>query len=267
MSVIQLDALDLFFAATLVLGLAGLSTAMKLKLTRSLLIAALRTTVQLLLIGLVLKALFANRHIGWLALIAAVMLVVAGYEVRQRQAYRLSGWWSFGAGTVSIFVSAFSVTVFALTIVIGPKPWYDPQYAIPLLGMMLGNTMTAVALSTNHLTNTLSKQRNVVEARLVLGHAWTEATAAMRRDSIHVGMIPTINAMAVAGIVSLPGMMTGQILAGHEPTTAVMYQILVMFLIAVTTGVGAILSVWFVASRLFDERHRLRLDRLDEGHG
>ena len=106
---------------------------MKLALTRSLLIAALRTTVQLTLIGLVLKTLFAHRHLGWVALIAVVMLLVAGYEIRQRQAYRLTGWWSFGAGTVSIFVSAFSVTVFALTIVIGPAPWYDPQYAIPLL--------------------------------------------------------------------------------------------------------------------------------------
>ena len=97
----------------------------------------------------------------------------------------------------------------------------------------------------------------------MLGHTWREATAPIQRDSMRVGMIPTINAMAAAGIVSLPGMMTGQILAGSEPLEAVRYQILIMFMIAGITGLGTALSVWLVARRLFDDRQRLRLDRLN----
>jgi len=264
MNAIHLSAFDLSLAAALVVSLAILSNIVGLGLARALLIAALRTAVQLTLVGFILKVLFAHVHLGWLALISGIMLLVAGFEVRQRQAYRLTGWWGFGTGTLSMFISAFSVAVFALIAVVGAQPWYNPQYAIPLLGMLLGNTMTAVALSTNHLSEGVSKQRTEIEGRLVLGHTWAQTTASLRRASMRVGMIPTINAMAVAGIVSLPGMMTGQILAGAEPTEAVKYQILVMFIIAAATGGGTMLAVSFVAHRLFDERQRLRLDRFSK---
>ena len=84
----------------------------------------------------------------------------------------------------------------------------------------------------------------------------------IRRESARVGMIPIINAMAAAGLVSLPGMMTGQILAGAPPIEAVKYQILIMFLIAAGTGFGTLIAVGAGARHLFDDRHRLRLDRL-----
>jgi putative ABC transport system permease protein len=104
-----------------------------------------------------------------------------------------------------------------------------------------------------------------LEQRLLLGQDRTRAILDIRRDSMRTGMIPIINAMATAGIVSLPGMMTGQILAGSPPLEAVKYQILVMFLIASSTGFGIILALWLAARKLFDERHRLRLDRLTSG--
>ncbi|MEN8711931.1 MAG: ABC transporter permease, partial [Arenicellales bacterium] len=95
-----------------------------------------------------------------------------------------------------------------------------------------------------------------------LGETWTHAISDIRRDSIRVGMIPIINAMSVAGLVSLPGMMTGQIMAGAPPLEAVKYQILIMFLIAAGTGMGTITAIIIGCRRLFDERERLRLDRL-----
>ena len=105
-------------------------------------------------------------------------------------------------------------------------------------------------------------KRLVIEARLMLGQDWKEAIGDIRRESIRSGLIPIINAMAVAGVVSLPGMMTGQILAGSPPLEAVKYQILIMFLIASGTGFGTIMAVWIGSRRLFDKRQRLRLDRL-----
>ena len=262
MNAIALTPLDLSLAALLVVILAGISFGMRLGLGRSLLIAAARTTVQLLLIGLVLRALFANERLVWLTLLSAVMLLVAGYEITRRQKRRMKGWWGYGVGTFSMFVSAFSVTVLALTIIIGPEPWYKPQYAIPLLGMMLGNAMTGVALSLDHLTGSVSRERSIIEGRLILGQTWLEAIGAIRRDAMRVGMIPTINAMAAAGLVHLPGMMTGQILAGTPPVEAVKYQILIMFLIAAITGFGTMLSVGLTSRRLFDSGQRLRLDRI-----
>lgn len=259
---IRLDALDLGVAATLVLLAAFLSLRLRLGAERSLVIAAARTVVQLLLVGLLLKAVFAESRLTWIALMAAVMLAVAGYEVRARQAVRLRGAWGYGVGALSMFVSAFSVAVFALTAVIGSHPWYTPQYAIPLLGMLLGNAMTGVALALDRLYSAAYEQRTVIEARLMLGQPWQEAIEPMRRAAARSGVIPSINAMAAAGIVSLPGMMTGQILAGADPVEAVKYQILIMFLIASTAVFGAVAAVWLGSRRLFDARERLRVDRL-----
>jgi len=249
MMVISLSTFDLALTAVLVLLLSGLSFAMRLRLERQLIVAALRTAVQLTLVGLVLKVVFANEQLHWVGLAVVFMLLVAGREVMARQQHRLTGWWGYGVGTVSMFVSTFAITVIALIVVIGTEPWYQPQYAIPLMGMMLGNTMNGIALGLDRLTSDARGQRLTIEARLVLGQHWQQAISDIRRNSIRTGMIPIINAMAAAGLVSLPGMMTGQILSGTPPVEAVKYQILIMFMITAGTGFGTMAAVWLASRR------------------
>ncbi len=265
MELISLSALDLSLAALLVVALAGLTVWARMGLGRSLLIAGARTVIQLLLVGLILQTLFDHAQLGWVALMAVIMLAVAGYEVMARQQRRFAGLWGYGIGAVTMFISAFAVTVLALTTMVGPTPWWEPQYAIPLLGMLLGNTMTGIALGLDRLTQTVWRERRTIEGRLAMGASWSEAVTTMRREAARSGLMPTINAMAAAGIVSLPGMMTGQILAGAPPVEAVKYQILIMFLITAGTGFGTLGAVWFASRRLFDTRERLRLDRLKAG--
>ncbi len=254
MSVIEISWLDLSWGAVLVLALALVSHLARLGLGRDIVIAAVRTVLQLALIGLVLETLFELGALHWVALLAMAMLLIAGREVMARQQRRLKGGWAFTIGTLSMFVSSFTVTIFALGAVIGPQPWYQPQYAIPLLGMMLGNTMTGVALALDRLTEGAWQQRQLIEARLMLGQPWREAAGNIRREAMRSGMIPTINAMATAGVVSLPGMMTGQILAGTAPTLAVRYQVLIMFLVAAGTGAGTMIAVLLGSRRLSDAR-------------
>ena len=262
MGVISLGATDLTIAAGLVLALAGLSLWSSLGLTRSILVAATRTTIQLLLVGFVLTTLFQSEGLLWLVAIATVMLLAAGREVRARQARPLAGAMGFSVGALSMFISSFSITIFALVAVIGATPWHQPQYAIPLLGMLLGNTMNGVALGTGRFTEVAYREKRMLEGRLLLGQSREEATLDLRRESVRTGMLPILNSMAAAGLVSLPGMMTGQILAGSPPVEAVKYQIMIMFLVAAGTGFGVFVSVALTARCLFDERHRLRLDRL-----
>ena len=135
-----------------------------------------------------------------------------------------------GVGIFSMFLSSFSVTLLALLVILQVDPWFTPQYLIPLLGMMLGNTMTGVALSLDSLNQNAWQQRASIEARLMLGHDWHTAIAEIRRNALRTGLIPIMNAMAAAGVVSIPGMMTGQILAGSPPLEAAKYQILILFL-------------------------------------
>jgi len=260
--IISLSYTDLFIAATPLLIVALLAWRMRLGFSGALLFAGLRTAVQLFLVGFVLDMIFNAGHWLWVMLITFVMIAVAGFEVRARQQNKLQGFWSYAVGTVAMFSTAFPVCVLTLLIIVQPDPWYLPQYMVPLTGMLLGNTMTSIAIGINQLTQNARKQAAVIEARLMLGQDMHQASADILRTSVHSAMIPIINAMAAAGIISLPGMMTGQVLAGASPVDAVKYQILIMFLIAGTTGFATVLALSMVKKRLFDSRHRLRLDRL-----
>ncbi|HUN00314.1 MAG: iron export ABC transporter permease subunit FetB [Halothiobacillus sp. 20-53-49] len=262
MNLEQLSVIDLSLAALLVAALGLVQLIMGLGLLRALLMGSVRMTLQLLLVGLVLKSLFEAANLGWVSLMALIMLALAGYEVTARQKRPIKGWHGYTIGLLSMGVTAATITLFALIIIIEPHPWYTPQYAIPLLGMILGNTMTGIGLALNHLTQTAWSARVKIEARLLLGQTAGEATAELRADALRAGLIPTLNMLAAAGLISLPGMMTGQILAGAAPMDAVRYQILIMFLITAANGFGSLLAVHLGTRRLFDERARLRLDRL-----
>jgi putative ABC transport system permease protein len=262
MTYIPLSYLDLALAALLLVVNGALSIGLKLGLERRLLVAAARMVVQLLLVGLVLKFLFATTSLWLTGAVVLIMVGFAGYEITARQTSRFQGAWTYGIGATSMMVAGISVTTLALATQIRADPWYDPRYAIPLLGMILGNAMTGVSISLDRLLTSAVRERSAIEARLSLGHEMSEAMSTIRRDAVRAGLIPTINSMAAAGLVFLPGMMTGQILAGVDPAEAVKYQLLIMFLIAGGTGLGVMVSVWIADRRLTDRRHRLRLDRL-----
>ena len=262
MNAIPLDAVDLAIAATLVVLNGALSITLRLELAYDLAIATIRMIVQLLLVGLVLAWLFDVVSPMWTGISALVMIGFAGYEIVARQERRLAGGWAYGLGTATMLFAATLVTVFALTTQLRPDPWFDPRYGIPLLGMVLGNTMTGISLGLHTLTSGLVRDRAAVEARLALGATRLRAMHSAIRSALRSAFMPIINSMAATGLVALPGMMTGQILAGANPMAAVKYQILVMFLIAGGTCLGSVVAVYGGAWRLTDARHRLRLDRL-----
>ncbi len=261
-SYISLGPTDLAIASVLVLIDAGLSVALGLGIHRSLLIAAVRMTAQLAIMAALLTLLFSTASPVWTALAVTVMLAFAGNEIRQRQQRRFEGWWGFGLGTGAITAASLAVTCFALVTAIRPEPWYNARYAIPLLGMILGNCMTGVALGLDSLGESVFKQRAAIEARLLLGGTRWQALQPVVQASLRRGLMPVVNAMSATGVVALPGMMTGQILGGVPPSEAVKYQILVMFLIAGGTGFGTAAAVLAGVWRLTDGRHRLREDRL-----
>jgi UDP-glucose/iron transport system permease protein len=263
LSYIQLTYGDLALPALLVVMNGALSIALQLKLERQIAVAALRMAVQLVLVGYVLTFLFAAVSPLWTAVAAIIMVLFASRETVARQKRRLQGIWTYGLGAGCTLLAAGTVTMFSLLTQLRPEPWYHPRYALPLLGMILGNTMTGISLGLDALTNGLVRERAAVEACLALGGTRYQALLPIIRDALRSGFMPTINGMAAVGLVSLPGMMTGQILAGVEPIDAVKYQLLIMFLIAGGTGLGTLAAVIGGGRLLTDRRHRLRLDRID----
>ncbi len=261
-SYITLSYFDLAGASIFLIINGLISLKLQLGVERILLWSASRMVVQLLLVGMVLKAVFAASS-AWITLaLALIMIGFAGREIWARQEHRLKGYWGFGLGASSMMFGGTLVTTIALTTLIGSTPWWSPQYALPLFGMVLGNTMTGVSLALDTLHTGLYRERTSVEAQLLLGCTRWEATRPVLQRALRSGFTPIINTMAVTGVVSIPGMMTGQILSGVDPNEAVKYQLLIMFLIGGATGLGVFGAVYSSAWRLTDRRHRLRLDRL-----
>ncbi|WP_238843374.1 ABC transporter permease [Thiomicrorhabdus xiamenensis] len=226
--------------------------------------ANVRAVAQLSFMGVWLTWVFYADNPLWVALVGLIMLLAAGYEIAKRQQYRFQKYSSILIGLMSLSVTALVLLVAVLTLVIQPDPWYQPQYAIPLLGMLLGNSMTAIGVGLDNLTRNTKQLKNKVEAQLALGYSAKESMKFIKQQSLHASMIPVINMLVAAGVISLPGMMTGQILAGASPMEAVKYQIMIMLLIATSTAAGTLIAVEMAAKKLFDERQRLHLSVLEK---
>jgi putative ABC transport system permease protein len=257
MTTVSLSLVDLALAAALLLINGGLSVWFRLGLEQRLGVAALRMVVQLGAVGFILKFVFEQAHPALTLLIAVVMVAVAGLELIGRRTSGATRLATFGIGTTTLLCAGVVGTVYALALVVQPTPWYDARYVLPVLGMVLGNALTGVSLVLDTMTAMARREGRAIEARLALGATRFEALSLVRTQALTSGMIPILNAMSVAGVVSLPGMMTGQILAGADPVEAAKYQIMIMFIIAGSTGLAVLAAAFGATYLLTDARHRL----------
>lgn len=247
---VPISAGQLALAAALLLINVVLSARLRLGLERDVLVAGARMVAQLLAVGLILGWVFALRSPLPVLGIGLVMTVLAGQAAvgRSRERYARVYLDAF----LAVFGSSFLLTGLALSGLLRVHPWFEPQYAVPILGMVLGNTLTGVSLSLDRFTSDVVGRRAQIEGLLALGATRWEAAHAEVAAAVRTGMIPTLNSMAVLGIVSLPGMMTGQILAGASPNTAVRYQIVIMFVLAASSALGSLTVTLLAFRALFD---------------
>ena len=264
MNVILLSPQDLAVASALVLLDAGLSVMLRLGIHRQILWAALRMVVQLIAVGYLLRFIFSLNSPAATLGIIIVMALIAAREIAVRPNRRFKGFDGYALSAVSVFLATFVTAGLALSTAIRPQPWFDPRYAIPLAGIILGSVLNAGSITLDNLLGGLQRERPAIEAQLGLGVEFRDATNPLLRESVRRGLLPVINQMSAAGIITLPGIMTGQILAGMDPVDAVKYQILLMFLLAGASGIAALGVAYLALRRLTDERQRLRLDRLTD---
>jgi putative ABC transport system permease protein len=254
--VLDLSFWQLALALLMVAVVVAISIRQSLGLERDLLIGAIRTIVQLYLVGLILSAVFTAARWYWVLLILLAMAAIATHAAVSRLAKPIPGIYWIAAASLTISTAA--TLAYVIGIVVQPRPWWEPQYLIPIAGMILGNSMTSAALAGDRLQADLSARRDEIEARLALGFSGREAVQPLVRASLRAAMIPTVNGMMTVGVVQLPGMMTGQILAGASPLTAIRYQIVVVFMLAVATAVGSLLFVRLAIARYLTPAHQLR---------
>jgi putative ABC transport system permease protein len=224
-------------------------------LGRSILVSVLRMTVQLVLVGFLLKFIFGLDL--WAVVLAHLLLMLffASHVVLQRSEVKVRGLWpilflalSLGAGLVILFVFLF---------VVRHDPWYEPRYFIPLAGMIIGNSLNGCALGVERFHGEIRTRRREVELYLSLGATRDEASKEAFARAFRSALTPTLAAMSAMGLVFLPGMMTGQVLSGTEPLTAVRYQIVIMAAIMGSVGLTSFLTLTLLERQFFTRHHQL----------
>jgi len=231
-----------------------MSHGLKLGLTWDIAVAALRAGVQLVLLAYILEPVFATEYLWSVLLILFGINAVGAREIyAQCERYY---WKLYFECFIAIGVAWVIPTAFAMAFVIQVDPWYRPQYIIPVVGLILGNVLKCVQLALDNYTLAMTKSTEV-EIFLARGATPWEATSTIRARATRSGMTPTIQLMTIMGVVSIPGMMTGQIMGGTPPMLAAKYQIVLTILICAACLFGIIIGLGFIQRRLFTADYRL----------
>lgn len=256
MTTVELGLLDMLVLGALSLVPVIVFMRMGVGLVRDTLIALVRMTVQLFLVGLYLKFLFGCNsmllNVAWVL----VMLVVANTTLLHRAGLaRMAALPIFGGLAI-----ATTAVVGVFILLIRPHPLHDARYLIPITGMVLGNCMRSNVLSLERFYSAIRSERRRYTGYLLMGATQAEAARPFMLPALRAAMAPTVATMATIGLVSLPGMMTGQMLGGSLPFTAIKYQIAIMVCIFVASALACILNIRFSMLRAFDDYDRLRED-------
>jgi len=235
----------------------ALSAWQRLGLEGNLTLATGRTVLQLLVVGYVLATVFALRSPLVVLMLLGVMLLTAAIVARNRISKKIPNLLPLVAG--AIFLGSTATLLYTIVLVVRPENWYEPRFLIPFAGIVLGNSMNAAAIAGERLVSTLNSSRLEIETHLSLGAAPAQAVARYRRDAIKAGMISIINSMMVVGLVTLPGVMVGQLLGGAEPLQAAAYQILIMFMLAFADLVTTLLVTTGICRQYFNSAAQLVL--------
>ncbi len=256
-NLISLDTVDLF----LCLGLIGIAISLslwrKLGLEKQLAYSAVRSLMQLIAIGYILDLVFAIDNGLVVLAILGVMISIASVVTRNRIDQNLKG--LLPTVILSLVASSAFTLGYVILLIVQPDRWYEPQYLIPLAGMLFGNAMNGASLAGDRLLNSINQNRLEIETHLSLGATSKQAINNYQKEAIRTGLIPTLNNMVVMGLVSLPGMFTGQVLGGSNPRDAASYQILILFAIVLVNLMTTILITEGIYKKFFNQAEQLIL--------
>jgi len=247
-----MNNLSLALTFSLVLISMALSYKEKLGLEKDMLIGSARAVIQLTVIGFLLKFVFHLDNIWFTSLILLLMVYNASTVAAKR-----------GTGIEDSLPIAFVAILSGLVVTLGSLVTfgaitYQPSQVIPVSGMVVGNSMVATSLLFKSLLSNFQAKREEVEVKLCLGASPKEASLHLLRDSIKTAMLPTFDSMKTLGIVQLPGMMTGLILAGVAPESAIKYQIMVAFMLAGAVTISSFVASYWVYRNFFTKLAQLK---------
>ena len=247
----EISISSLLIASSLVMISIFFSRSQKLKLEKEIVTGAVRAVVQLVAVGYVLNYIFGLKNPLFTTLLLLFMILNASYNAGKRgKDIKNSISISFAAITAGTLLTL-------LILVASGAIKYEPYQVIPVGGMVISNAMVALGLCFKYMVNDFKSKREEVETKLSLGADILTSSKEIIRSSIRTGMVPTIDSAKTLGIVTLPGMMTGLILAGTSPVLAVRYQIMVTFMLLSTTSISSFIACYLAYRSFFNSRKQL----------
>jgi len=257
--IINIQIFQLVFAYIFVLVLLFIVKQKEIGHKGEILLASVRMTIQLVIVGFVLTYIFQNPNPYIILGILVLMEGFAIFNIFGRVQRKISKNLKMVIAFSMITGTVISILYFIL-IVVNLEPWFKPQYFIPLSGMLIGNSMTGISLGVEGLVNGIKDNKELIENALMLGADPAEASKEISNRAFYNAILPTLNSMLGMGIVFLPGMMTGQMLAGATPITAIKYQIAIMMGILGSVTLTVYLLVTFGAKSFFNERAQIKIE-------
>ena len=241
------------FSIIFVLVAIGVSRWQQADLEKDLIIATVRSFIQLVAIGYALELIFQQDTPLWTAFVLVVMTIIAAQATANRARKTPHIWGiallSIGIGSVLTISTLLILNVFT----------FAPRDIIPIGGMVIGNAMTTATLIITRLTDDLIQQHGLIESMLALGANSRQASLAQFQRSLRSAMIPIIDSTKTVGLIKLPGAMTGMILAGASPLKAVQLQIIVMYMIVGAATFTGLIAAYLTYRQFFTPAHQLRL--------
>mgnify|MGYP006282482065 CR=1 FL=1 len=254
---IELDAVDLVLTLVLIVVAISVSRWQQLGLEGQLFISAGRALLQLMAMGYVLELVFTLDTPWSVFGVFLVMIAIATTVTRNRISQKLSRLFWLAGG--SFLLTTGLTLAYVTLLIVQPPTWYDPQYWVPLAGIIIGNAVNGATIAGERLVNAIETNRAEIETHLCLGATPKDAIALHRRQAIRAGILPNLNQMTLVGLVSIPGILSGQLLGGVNPLDAVSYQILILFSLAVANILTTSLITAGIYRQFFTPQAQLRV--------
>lgn len=254
--VINLSLRDLTISFSFILITIILTSLNGINRNKDIIISVLRMTVQLLIAGFILVYIFDSKSLIFTCLMLLFMEASATYNI-VRPIKNILPKTSIPIIIFAMLISSLASLFAFVILVIRPNPLYNPQYLIPIAGMIMGNTMSAISLAIKSILSSIKNQRIKIEGSLMLGAEAKMAMEEINRDAFDLAIMPNLNSMKNMGLITLPGMMTGQILGGVVPTIAIKYQISVMIAITSSVTLGVFIFLKLSTNKFFNKEVQL----------
>jgi len=252
----NLDFTNVIYSFIFIVGISGIAVLISVEIGKNIFISAIRCIIQLFILGSVLIWAFTKDSPGILFSVLLFMILISSFTIKKRIKQKNLN--IFKNSFISLFLTSILTGVFILQWAFPQNPWYKLSTTIPLLGMLLGSSLTGISLSLDRFIEGIQHNHERIESLLAIGATKYEACKHEIKSALRSGLTPILNSMMVVGLVGIPGVMVGQMISGTSPISAALDQMVILMLIACSTFLSSLISIFLTFQGHFNSCHQFK---------